>query len=229
MKPSIARRSGSFTAPGALFEDGETGPFRRGFLDAGISSLLAKFQENLQCNLIHSSIGDLKTQAVKIRPIRGWRPTVFARRPLPHVEEPNLPRRDRPKGQSVSGRTRSDRRSRSVATSAKPSRREPDRAGGRRQSPRTKPAGRHRLRRQFRTHDADPRGQEGNATRQAIKATLQRAAGCLLLPQPKNRLPGSQRLPYHQKPTLRLGRRNGRECPAKRLRRQAYKFSSRKP
>ena len=39
-----------------------------------------------------------------------WRPTVFARGALPHVEEPNLPRRDRPQGQSVSGRTRSDRR-----------------------------------------------------------------------------------------------------------------------
>ena len=40
-------------------------------------------------------------------PFRGGQ---VARRPLPHVEEPNLPRRDRPQGQSVPGRTRSDRR-----------------------------------------------------------------------------------------------------------------------
>ena len=39
-----------------------------------------------------------------------WRPTVFVWGALPHVEEPNLPRRDCPQGQSVSGRTRSDRR-----------------------------------------------------------------------------------------------------------------------
>src|SRR5208337_597256 len=55
MKLSIARRSGSFAALGALFEDGETGPSRPGFLDAGICSLLARFQENLKYNLIDSS------------------------------------------------------------------------------------------------------------------------------------------------------------------------------
>jgi len=70
MKLSIARRSGSFTALGALFEDGETGSFSPDFLDAGISSLLAKFQENLKPNLIDSSIGDLKTQADEFKPIR---------------------------------------------------------------------------------------------------------------------------------------------------------------
>jgi len=70
MKLSIARRSGSFTALGALFEDGETGPFRPGFLDAGISLLLATFQENLKYNLIDSSIDDLTAQAVEFRPIR---------------------------------------------------------------------------------------------------------------------------------------------------------------
>ena len=40
---------------------------------------------------------------------------------------------------------------------------EPHGAAGRRQSPRTKPADRNPLRRQFRIHDADPRRQEGNA------------------------------------------------------------------
>jgi Protein of unknown function (DUF3489) len=39
-----------------------------------------------------------------------WRPTILARCPLPDVEEPNLPGRDRAQRQSVSGRTCSDRR-----------------------------------------------------------------------------------------------------------------------
>jgi hypothetical protein len=46
MKLSIVRRSGSFIALGALFADGE--PARRGFLDAGIRSLL-RVREDLEC------------------------------------------------------------------------------------------------------------------------------------------------------------------------------------
>jgi hypothetical protein len=64
MKLSIARRSGSFTASGAPFEDGVTRPFRRGFLDAGIRLLLAKFQEDLQCYVVDSGFGDLENQAL---------------------------------------------------------------------------------------------------------------------------------------------------------------------
>ena len=42
-------------------------------------------------------------------------------------------------------------------------------------------------------------------------------------------LPGSQRLPYHQKPTLRRGRRKRQRMPGKTSPSSAYKFSSRKP
>jgi hypothetical protein len=59
--------------------------------------------------------------------------------------------------------------------------------------------------------DSPDRVQRGKRSRRPCSARL----GCLLLPQPKNRLPGSQRLPYHQKPTLRLGRRKRQRMPGK--------------
>ena len=59
--------------------------------------------------------------------------------------------------------------------------------------------------------DSPDRVQRDKRSRRLASARL----GCLLLPQPKNRLPGSQRLPYHQKPTLRLGRRKRQRMPGK--------------